>query len=92
MAFRNEIEAFPRDPRAYLSLVTLYQSTKPEEIEGVLDDLMEAVPTPEGYGAGCGRLGHHRRPQPRQRDPRRRARQVPGRSDAGRLLGRGARR
>ena len=49
-AFRNEIEAFPRDPRAYLSLVTLYQSTKPEEIEGVLDNLMEAVPTPEGYG------------------------------------------
>ena len=49
-AFRSEISAFPRDPRAYLSLATLYQSTKPEEVESVLDDLIEAVPTPEVYG------------------------------------------
>ena len=82
VAFRNEIEAFPRDPRAYLSLVTLYQSTKPEEIEEVLDDLMEAVPTPEGYGLAAAAWATVGDTAARQRDPRRRPRQVPGRSDA----------
>ena len=82
VAFRNEIEAFPRDPRAYLSLVTLYQSTKPEEIEG-------GAGRPDGGDAnarrvrtGRGRMGHRRRHPPGQRDPRRRPRQVPGGCDA----------
>jgi tetratricopeptide (TPR) repeat protein len=92
MAFRNEIEAFPRDPRAYLSLVTLYQSTKPEEIEEVLDDLLEAVPTPEGYGlaaAAWATVGDTRRANAIRADARIKFRGDP---TLGRLFGRGARR
>ena len=92
MAFRNEIEAFPRDPRAYLSLVTLYQSTKPEEIEGVLDNLMEAVPTPEGYSlaaAAWATIGDTRRANAIRADARVKFRGDP---TLGRLLGRGTRR
>jgi len=91
-AFRNEIEAFPRDPRAYLSLVTLYQSTKPEEIEGVLDNLMEAVPTPEGYGlaaAAWATVGDTRRANAIRADARVKFRGDP---TLARLFGRGARR
>ena len=91
-AFRNEIEAFPRDPRAYLSLVTLYQSTKPEEIERVLDNLMEAVPTPEGYGlaaAAWATVGDTRRANAIRADARVKFRGDP---TLARLFGRGARR
>jgi tetratricopeptide (TPR) repeat protein len=92
MAFRNEIEAFPRDPRAYLSLVTLYQATKPDEIEEVLDDLLEAVPTPEGYGLAAmawATVGDTQRANAIRADAR-----VKFRGDPmlGRLLGRGSRR
>lgn len=49
-AFRSEIAAFPRDPRAYVSLAALYRESKPTDAEAVLEQLIEAVPTPEGYG------------------------------------------
>ncbi len=91
-AFLNEITAFPRDPRAYLSLVTLYQSTKPEEIEGVLDNLMEALPTPEGYGlaaAAWATVGDTRRADAIRADARVKFRGDP---TLGRLFGRGGRR
>lgn len=91
-AFRNEIESFPRDPRAYLSLVTLYQSTKPEEIEEVLEDLMEALPTPEGYGlaaAAWATVGDTRRANAIRDDARVRFRGDP---TLARLFGRGERR
>jgi tetratricopeptide (TPR) repeat protein len=91
-AFRNEIEAFPRDPRAYLSLVTLYQSTKPDEIEEVLDDLLEAVPTPEGYGLAANAwatVGDLRRANAIRADARVKFRGDP---TLGRLFGRGGRR
>jgi tetratricopeptide (TPR) repeat protein len=92
MAFRNEIEAFPRDPRAYLSLVTLYQATKPDEIEEVLDDLLEAVPTPEGYGLAAmawATVGDTQRANAIRADARVKFRGDPS---LGRLFGRGARR
>jgi len=92
VAFRNEIEAFPRDPRAYLSLVTLYQSTKPEEIAEVLDDLMMAVPTPEGYGLAAAAwvtVGDNQRANAIRDDARVRFRGDPS---LARLFGRGGRR
>jgi tetratricopeptide (TPR) repeat protein len=92
MAFRNEIEAFPRDPRAYLSLVTLYQATKPDEIEEVLDDLLEAVPTPEGYGLAAmawATVGDTQRANAIRADARVRFRGDPS---LGRFFGRGGRR
>ncbi|HEY6510131.1 MAG TPA: sulfatase-like hydrolase/transferase [Vicinamibacterales bacterium] len=91
-AFRSEIEAFPRDPRAYLSLATLYQSTQPENVEDVLGDLLEAVPTPEGYGlaaAAWASAGNTSRANAIRADARVRFRGDPTLS---RLLGRGGRR
>jgi tetratricopeptide (TPR) repeat protein len=91
-AFRSEILAFPRDPRAYLSLATLYQSTKPEEVEGVLDELIEAVPTPEVYGLVATALtnaGNAKRADAIRADARIRFRGDPS---LARILGRGARR
>jgi len=91
-AFRSEISAFPRDPRAYLSLATLYQSTKPEEVEGVLDDLIEAVPTPEVYGLVATALTNAG--NPKRADALRADARVKFRGDPslGRVLTRGARR
>jgi len=91
-AFRSEISAFPRDPRAYLSLATLYQSTKPEEVEGVLDDLIEAVPTPEVYGLVATALTNAG--NPKRADAIRADARVKFRGDPslGRVLTRGARR
>jgi len=91
-AFRSEIEAFPRDPRAYLSLATIYQSTQPENVEEVLGDLLEAVPTPEGYGlaaAAWASAGNASRANAVRADARVRFRGDPTLS---RLLGRGGRR
>lgn len=91
-AFRSEISAFPRDPRAYLSLATLYQSTKPEEVESVLDDLIEAVPTPEVYGLVATALtnaGNAKRADAIRADARIKFRGDPS---LGRVLTRGARR
>jgi tetratricopeptide (TPR) repeat protein len=91
-AFRSEISAFPRDPRAYLSLATLYQSTKPEEVESVLDDLIEAVPTPEVYGlvaAAWSSAGNPKRADAIRADARVKFRGDPS---LARVLSRGARR
>ena len=91
-AFRSEISAFPRDPRAYLSLATLYQTTKPEEVEGVLDELIEAVPTPEVYGLVATALtnaGNAKRADAIRADARVKFRGDPS---LARVLARGARR
>ncbi len=48
--FREEIRAFPRSVHAYASLAMLYRAGhRDQAIEDVLDELLEAVPTPEGY-------------------------------------------
>jgi tetratricopeptide (TPR) repeat protein len=52
--FRKELSAFPQNIRAYSSLAMLYQtSNRTSGAERVLDDLLEATPTPEGYGTAA---------------------------------------
>jgi tetratricopeptide (TPR) repeat protein len=48
--FRLEVSAFPDTPAAYVSLATLYRATtRDADIDGVVAQLLEAVPTPDGY-------------------------------------------
>jgi tetratricopeptide (TPR) repeat protein len=50
MEFREEVRLFPRNIRPYSSLAMLYRaSNRHREVEQVIRDLTEAVPTPEGY-------------------------------------------
>ena len=50
MQFREELRAFPRHIRAYSSLATLYRaSNRTSGVEEILEALVEAAPTPEGY-------------------------------------------
>ena len=50
MQFREELRAFPRNIRAYSSLAVLYRAmNRPSGIEEILDALIVAAPTPEGY-------------------------------------------
>ncbi|MBI2828350.1 MAG: sulfatase-like hydrolase/transferase [Acidobacteria bacterium] len=54
MQFREELRAFPRSIRAYSSLATLYHaSNRAGEVEEILDALIDAAPTPEGYAAAA---------------------------------------
>lgn len=54
MQFREELRAFPRSIRAYSSLATLYHaSNRTGGVEEVLDALIDAAPTPEGYDAAA---------------------------------------
>ena len=48
--FREELQAFPHSIRAHSSLATLYHaSNRTSGVEEVLDALIDAAPTPEGY-------------------------------------------
>jgi tetratricopeptide (TPR) repeat protein len=48
--YRAEIRLYPRNIAAYSSLVSLYQaSNRSADAEEILNLLVEAVPTPEGY-------------------------------------------
>jgi tetratricopeptide (TPR) repeat protein len=48
--FRAELRAFPRSIRAYTSLALLYRaSNRTGAVEEILDALVDAVRTPEGY-------------------------------------------
>ena len=48
--FREELRAFPRNSRAYGSLAVLYHaSRRASGVEEILDALIEATQTPEGY-------------------------------------------
>jgi tetratricopeptide (TPR) repeat protein len=50
MQFREELRAFPHNVRAYSSLAMLYRaSNRDRGVEEVIDELVEAAPTPEGY-------------------------------------------
>ena len=54
MQFREELRAFPRSIGAYSSLATLYHaSNRTGGVEEVLDALIDAAPTPEGYDAAA---------------------------------------
>ncbi len=49
--YREELSAFPRSIRTYSSLAMLYgASNRDRDVEQVIDNLMDAAPTPEGYG------------------------------------------
>ena len=50
MEYREELRAFPRSIRTYSSLAMLYRaSSRDRDVEQVIEDLMDAAPTPEGY-------------------------------------------
>ena len=54
MHFREELRAFPRSIRSYSSLATLYRATsRDQDVEGVITELMDAAPTPEGYATAA---------------------------------------
>jgi predicted Zn-dependent protease len=51
---REEIRLFPQDPRAYVSLAVLLHSLeRTDDAAQVLDELLEALPTPEGSSAAA---------------------------------------
>jgi tetratricopeptide (TPR) repeat protein len=53
-AFREELRVFPRHISGYTSLATLYHASgRTDAIRETLDDLVTAVPTPEGYDAAA---------------------------------------
>jgi tetratricopeptide (TPR) repeat protein len=53
-AFRDELRAFPHDLHAYTSLAMLYRAmNRNDEVEDVLNELVEAAPTPEGYAVAA---------------------------------------
>ena len=52
--FREELRAFPRNIQAYTSLAMLYRaSNRDAAVEDVLNDLVAATPTPEGYAVAA---------------------------------------
>jgi len=54
MQFRAELRDYPRNMAAYTSLAMLYRaSNRDAEVEDVLNELVAATPTPEGYGVAA---------------------------------------
>src|SRR5690606_12001929 len=52
--FREELRAFPRNIQAYTSLAMLYRaSNRDAAVEDVLNELVAATPTPEGYAVAA---------------------------------------
>jgi tetratricopeptide (TPR) repeat protein len=52
--FRDELRAYPRNVQAYTSLAMLYRaSNRDAAVEDVLNELVAATPTPEGYAVAA---------------------------------------
>jgi tetratricopeptide (TPR) repeat protein len=52
--FREELRAYPRNVNAYTSLAMLYRaSNRDAAVEDVLNELVAATPTPEGYAVAA---------------------------------------
>jgi tetratricopeptide (TPR) repeat protein len=52
--FREELLAYPRNVQAYTSLAMLYRaSNRDADVEDVLNELVAATPTPEGYAVAA---------------------------------------
>ena len=52
--FQEELREFPHDIATYASLATLYRASNREQaVQRVIDDLIEAAPTPEGYSTAA---------------------------------------
>jgi len=89
--FREELRDFPRAVQAYTSLAMLYRaSNRDAAVEDVLNELVAATPTPEGYGVAARLwtiLGDPSRAEALRSDARTRFRGDPSLA----LLGRGRR-
>jgi len=90
--YRAELRSFPRNIQAYTSLAMLYRaSNRDAAMEDVLNELVSATPTPEGYGVAVRLwtiLGERTRAEALRTDARTRFRGDPSLA----LLGRDARR
>jgi tetratricopeptide (TPR) repeat protein len=88
---KEEIRLFPLDPRAYVALATLYHSLdRDDDAARALEDLVEALPTPEGSSAaarGWTAIGNRERADAVRADARARFKGDPSLN----LLGRGPR-
>jgi tetratricopeptide (TPR) repeat protein len=52
--FRDELQAYPRNIQAYTSLAMLYRaSNRDADVEDVLNEMVAATPTPEGYAVAA---------------------------------------
>jgi tetratricopeptide (TPR) repeat protein len=89
--FRQELRDFPRNIQAYTSLAMLYRaSNRDGAVEDVLNELVAATPTPEGYAVAARLwtiLGDPSRAEALRSDARTRFRGDPSLA----LLGRGGR-
>ena len=90
--YRAELRSFPRNIQAYTSLAMLYRaSNRDAAAEDVLNELVSATPTPEGYAVAVRLwtiLGERTRAEALRSDARTRFRGDPSLA----LLGRDARR
>jgi tetratricopeptide (TPR) repeat protein len=89
---REELDAFPRNIHTYCSLAMLYHAAgRDEDVEGVINELLAAAPSPEGYALAAktwSALGEAARADALRSDARARFRGDPSLA----LLGRDARR
>jgi tetratricopeptide (TPR) repeat protein len=89
---REELEAFPRNIQTYASLAMLYHAAgRDEDVNDVLNELLEAAPSPEGYALAARTwtaLGDSAKAEALKSDARTRFRGDPSLA----LLGRDARR
>jgi tetratricopeptide (TPR) repeat protein len=92
LAFREELLAFPRSTQAYARLALLYRDMdKADAVEDVINELVAATPTPEGYAVAAQlwtELGDRSRAEALRSDARTRFRGDPSLA----LLGRDGRR
>jgi len=90
--FREELQQFPHDLQAYGALAMLYHASgRDDEVEDVLNALVDAAPSPEGYAIAArlwSTLGERSRAEALRSDARARFRGDPSLV----LLGRDGRR
>jgi tetratricopeptide (TPR) repeat protein len=90
--YREELVAFPRSTQAYARLALLYRDMdKADAVEDVINELVAATPTPEGYAVAAQlwtQLGDRSRAEALRSDARTRFRGDPSLA----LLGRDGRR
>jgi tetratricopeptide (TPR) repeat protein len=79
--FREELREYPHDVGTYASLAMLYRASNREKaVEHVIDDLVEAAPTPQGYSMAARLwtiVGERARAEALRSDARRRFRGDP---------------
>ena len=87
--FQEELRAYPQNIGTYVSLAMLYRaSNRRQSVEHVIDDLVEAAPTPEGYSMAARLwviVGERGRAEALRSDARRRFRDDPSLALLGRF-------